>query len=74
MTPDTFPDLSSAEHKQDDIIRGMTPERRLEVSRELYDTAWNLKLAAVKRQHPDWPDKQVFAKVRRVFLTGYAGA
>lgn len=74
MMPDAFPDLSSAESKQDDIIRGMTPARRLEVARELYDTAWNLKMAVIRRQHPEWPDEEVFAKVRRVFLTGYAGA
>ena len=52
----------------------MTPARRLEIARELYETAWNLKWAGVKRQHPEWPDQEIFAKVRRVFLTGYAGA
>jgi len=59
---------------QDDVIRRMTPARRLEVAREIYDTAWTLKMAAVRREHPKWPDDEVFAKVRRVFVTGYAGA
>lgn len=31
-------------------------------------------MAAVRREHPEWPDDEVFAKVRRVFVTGYAGA
>lgn len=74
MSHHTYPDLSSAARKQDDIIRSMTPARRLEVARELYDTAWNLKMAVLRRRHPEWPDDEVFAKVRRVFLTGYAGA
>lgn len=66
--------LSSLESRQDDIIRRIDAGGRLEVARELYNTAWNLKMAAVRRQHPEWPDEEVFAKVRRVFLTGYAGA
>lgn len=74
MNHNTDPDLSSAVRRQDDVIRSMNPARRLEVARELYNTAWNLKLAVVSRQHPEWSDEEVFAKVRRVFLTGYAGA
>jgi hypothetical protein len=74
MNTDTDDHLSRAQQKQDDIIRSMTPARRLEVARELYHTAWNLKLAALRRQHPEWSDAEVSAKVRRVFLTGYAGA
>ena len=74
MTTDTLSNFSAAERKQDEILRRMTPARRLEIARELYETAWNLKWAGVKRQHPGWPDQEIFAKVRRVFLTGYAGA
>lgn len=74
MTTDTLSNFSEAERKQDEILRCMTPARRLEIARELYETAWNLKWAGVKRQHPEWPDQEIFAKVRRIFLTGYAGA
>lgn len=74
MTTEACSHVSGAESRQEDLIRRMTPGRRLEVARELYETAWNLKLAVLKRQHPQWSDKEVFAKVRRVFLTGYAGA
>lgn len=74
MTTDSLSNFGAAERKQDEILRRMTPARRLEIARELYETAWHLKWAGVKRQHPEWPDQKIFAKVRRVFLTGYAGA
>lgn len=74
MNSHTEPGQPTVPQMQDDLIRRMTPARRLEVARELHDTAWNLKMAVVKREHPEWPDDEVFAKVRRVFLTGYAGA
>lgn len=66
--------VAAAERMQDEIIRKMTPARRLEVARGLYETAWKLKAAGLRHQHPDWSEEQVLAKVRRVFLTGYAGA
>jgi hypothetical protein len=52
----------------------MTPKRRLEVAQELYDTAWHLKAAGLRREHPDWPEERVLGKLRRIFVTGYAGA
>jgi hypothetical protein len=64
----------TAERMQDEIIRKMSPARRLEVARGLYETAWKLKADGLRQQHPDWPEEQILAKVRRVFLTGYAGA
>jgi hypothetical protein len=36
--------------------------------------AWQLKVAGLRREHPDWSDEHLVAEVRRVFLTGYAGA
>jgi len=74
MEPDFEDHVLAAARMQDDIIRKMTPARRLEVARGLYETAWKLKAAGLRHQHPDWPEEQILAKVRRVFLTGYAGA
>jgi hypothetical protein len=74
MNAENTPRAREAERKQDEIIRRMTPARRLKVARELNETAWQFKWAGVKRQHPEWQDQEIFAKVRRVFLTGYAGA
>jgi len=74
MRPDSRDHVLAAEHMQNGIIRKMTPARRLEVARGLYEMAWKLKADGLRQQHPDWSEEQVLAKVRRVFLTGYAGA
>jgi len=66
--------VRAAEKLQAEIIRRMTPGRRLEIARELYETAWQLKEAGLRRQHPDWSEEEIWAKCRRVFVTGYAGA
>jgi hypothetical protein len=68
------PHVQRAQQAQDEILRAMSPGRRLEVARELYDTAWQIKAAGLRRQHPDWPEEFLLAKLRRVFVTGYAGA
>jgi hypothetical protein len=68
------PHVQRANHAQDELIRAMSPARRLEIAQELYDTAWQLKVAGLRREHPDWSDEHLVAKARRVFLTGYAGA
>jgi hypothetical protein len=59
---------------QNTILRAMSPPRRLEVARELNEAAWQLKAAGLRRKLPDWPEEHVLGKLRRVFLTGYAGA
>jgi Rv0078B-related antitoxin len=63
-----------AEDAQDEILRAMSPGRRLQIARELYETAWQIKAAGLRREHPDWPEERVMGKLRRVFVTGYAGA
>jgi len=74
MKPYSGDHVSAAGRVQEELIRAMTPGRRLEVARELYETAWQLKAAGLRREHPDWSENDVLAKLRRVFLTGYAGA
>lgn len=59
---------------QDEIIRNMTPARRLEIAQGLYETAWEIKKSGLRIQHPDWTEEEIAAKLRRIFLTGYAGA
>lgn len=66
--------LAKAEQLQNELIRRMTPARRLEIAQELYRTAWQLKEAGLRRQYPDWSEEEIHAKCRRVFVTGYAGA
>jgi hypothetical protein len=68
------PHVHQAQQAQDEILRSMSPGRRLQVAQELYETAWQIKAAGLRRQHPDWPEEFLLAKLRRVFVTGYAGA
>ena len=67
------PHVAEAERIQREIIRKMTPAQKFAIARRLYDTAWEIKRAALGRQHPDWTEEQVLARVRRIFTTGYAG-
>jgi hypothetical protein len=68
------PHVQRATQAQDEMIRAMSPGRRLKVAQELYETAWQLKLAGLRREHPERSDEVILAQARRVFLTGYAGA
>lgn len=68
------PHVHQAQQAQDEILRAMSPGRRLQIAQELYETAWQIKAAGLRRQHPDWPEEFLLAKLRRVFVTGYAGA
>jgi hypothetical protein len=38
------------------------------VSLSLYQAAWALKMAAIKKLHPDWDEKQVLQAVKKAFL------
>lgn len=60
--------LEQAEKLRKSIYRNMTPRQKLDISFSLYRTAWKLKRAAVKKEHPDWTDEQIEAKVKRIFL------
>jgi hypothetical protein len=65
--------IAESERRQDEIIRRMTPRRRLEIAMSLYRTAWDFKEAWLRDRHPEWSAAQVAAATRRVFLTGHAG-
>lgn len=53
-----------------EIIGKMTPQKRLEVSFGLYDTAWKLKEAYLRQTHPKWSEQQVQISLREAFLYG----
>lgn len=55
-----------------EIIRRLTPVERLRMTAQLYHQARDWKRAAIKAQHPDWPEEQVEALLRKVFLHGPA--
>ena len=62
-----LPDEQTAE-QQFAIFRAMTPERRLEVARQLWLTARELKRVGIRMLHPDWPDDQVERELNHAFL------
>jgi len=51
-----------------EILRRLTPEQKLAVSRQLRETAWQLAAAGVRLRHPDLPEDAVQARVREAFL------
>ncbi|HEY8899186.1 MAG TPA: hypothetical protein VIM61_02070 [Chthoniobacterales bacterium] len=65
--------VAEAQRRQDDIIRRMTPCRRLEIAMALYRTAWDYKQAWLRSQHPDWSEEKIASATRRIFQTGHAG-
>ncbi len=66
--------LPHADQLQSELIRAMTPGRRLEIAHDLYRTAWEIKAGWLRTQYPDWSEAEIQRLTRRIFLTGYAGA
>ena len=62
-----------AEEIQNELIRKMSPARRLETAFSLYKMAWNIKLSGLRTLHPDWSQEDLEVRTRRIFVTGYAG-
>jgi hypothetical protein len=52
---------------QIEVLRAMSGQARLKVAGRLYWTARKIKAAGLRAQHPDWPESQVEAEVRRMF-------
>jgi hypothetical protein len=53
---------------QFEILRRMTPERRLALAEGMYWMAHQMKTAWIRQQHQDWSDEQVGREVARIFL------
>jgi hypothetical protein len=52
---------------QIEVLRAMSGQERLKVAVRLYWSARKMKAAGLRAQHPDWPELQVEAEVRRIF-------
>jgi hypothetical protein len=50
------------------IFQRMSGEKRLQLAEQLYWSARKLKRAGLRLQHPDWPEQQIDAEVRRLFF------
>jgi hypothetical protein len=63
------PDMSTeAASHYDAIIKRMTPDQKFASAESLWWTAWELKMAGVRMQHPDWSESQVKDHVHHLFL------
>lgn len=64
--------LKEMNKKNSEIInkrfKDFSPEKKLELSMQLYYSAKELKRAALKQIHPDWNDVQIEKEVRRIFM------
>ena len=45
-----------------------TPTQKLRIASMLYATARKVKLAALKRVHPDWPEPKLIQELNRRFF------
>jgi hypothetical protein len=62
-------DMSPAAATQyDNSVRQMTPEQKLASAEALWHMAWELKIAGVRMQNPEWSEAQITAGVRQLFL------
>jgi len=50
-----------------EILRALTPERRLAIAQGLRRTAWEVTAAGVRQRHPAWSELQVEEEVRAIF-------
>ena len=50
------------------ILRAMSPAQKLRAAERLYESARQLKAAALRAQHPDWSEETIRRAVREAFL------
>ena len=61
MTPDLHPAQITA-------YRRMTPQDKLRSMLRIYWQARKLKMAWLKKQHPDWTEEKITKETSRIFL------
>ncbi|HEY6305835.1 MAG TPA: hypothetical protein VI488_05160 [Candidatus Angelobacter sp.] len=60
---DTSPEIAEMQIK---IRRSMTPEQRLLVALDISHFCRELRKAGIKRDHPDWSERQVMIELFRL--------
>ncbi len=50
------------------MLQAMTPAQKLRATERLYDSAPQLKAAALRAEHPDWSEEAIHQAVREIFL------
>jgi hypothetical protein len=53
---------------QKEIIKNLSPGKKLELTIQLYFHARELKAAAIRKFHPELTEKEVQEKVREIFF------
>lgn len=69
----TLPGVSQPHHLEAErarleVIRAMSPARKLEIAAQWYWSARELKAAGLKQNHPDWTEAGIQEEVRRISL------
>jgi hypothetical protein len=54
--------------KQIELYRLMSPSQKLRIALRLYHSAWQLKEAGLRLDHPDWTEKELQEKTKEIFL------
>jgi hypothetical protein len=60
---DTTPEIAAM---QIAIRRAMTPEQRLQIALDISHCCRELRKAGIRRNHPDWSDRQVMIELFRL--------
>jgi hypothetical protein len=63
MALDTTPEIEAMQIK---IRQAMTPEERLLVALDISDFCRELRKAGIRRDHPDWSERQVMIELFRL--------
>jgi hypothetical protein len=50
-----------------EILRALSPERKLQVAQGLRRTAWEIAAAGVRQRQPAWSEQRVQEEVRAIF-------
>lgn len=59
--------MTTDNYIQDEILKKMSPEQKLQAAARMYNFAKKLKTAFLAQQHPDWTEEQVENEVRKIF-------
>ena len=49
-------------------LQAMARAQKLRAAQRLFHSAWQLKAAALRAEHPDWTDEAIQRAVRMIFL------
>ena len=60
--------MNKNNYQPDKRFKDFSPQKKLELSMQLYYSARELKRAALKHFHPDWSEEEIEKELRRIFM------